>query len=60
MMNIVLLFCLTLIFFFFSVSFLKFANILAKCYVDSCHRVNNCLVCSCMNKLAKLSLGTRN
>ena len=33
---------------------------MAEYYVDSCYRVNNCLIYGCLNKLAKLSPDTRN
>lgn len=54
-MNAILLFCLPLISFFFTVSFLE--SLLKS--LLSIYKVNNCLVYGCMKKLAKLSLDTR-
>lgn len=59
-MSVILLILFDFNFTFSNVCFLKFANILAKRYVDSFHRANNCAVYACRNKLAKLLLGMRN
>lgn len=59
-MSVILLILFNFNFTFCNVCFLKFANILAKRYVDSFHKANKCVVYNCRNKLAKLLLDMRN
>lgn len=57
--NTLLLFAFNFIFFQCQL-FEKFASILAKCYVERCHRVNHRLIYGYMNELTILSPGTKN